>query len=177
MAETTAFGPLSGQLETASGLQVVNEVLTTVARQFKPHGYVYDQLVAPQLGPYQLQGMLDVTSDHLALNATGMNGQVTVDWSGAASALSEIRPLGNYRIVLKGHGAGVDAKLSTLSGKLLLSATGSFDQVNGMLVNGTAQAAPGAAAAELNELLHHLGPEISPGVFKLAVMPQPVAAH
>ena len=49
MAETTAFGPLSGQLETASGLQVVNEVLTTVARQFKPHGYVYDQLVAPQL--------------------------------------------------------------------------------------------------------------------------------
>ena len=71
----------------------------------------------------------------------------------------------------------MDAKLSTLSGKLLLSATGSFDQVNGMLVNGTAQAAPGAAAAELNELLHHLGPEISPGVFKLAVMPQPVAAH
>jgi len=135
------------------------------------------ELAAPQLGPYQLQGTLEVTGDHLALDAAGVDGQVTVDWVRAASALSEIRPLGDYRIALKGHGAGLDAELSTLSGKLLLSATGSFDKVNGMLINGTAQAAPGAAAEELNELLHHLGPEINPGVFKLALMPQPAAAH
>lgn len=135
------------------------------------------ELAAPQLGPYQLQGTLEVTGDHLALNTAGMDGQITVDWIHAASALSEIRPLGDYRIVLKGHAAGLDAQLSTLAGKLLLSATGSFDKANGMLINGTAQAAPGAAAAELNELLHHLGPEISPGVFKLALMPQPAAAR
>jgi general secretion pathway protein N len=41
-----------------------------------------------------------------------------------------------------------------------------------MSINGTAQAAPGDAAVELNELLHHIGPEIRPGVFKLALMPQ-----
>ena len=132
-------------------------------------------LAAPQLGPYQLQGVLEVNSDHLALDAAGMNGQISVDWTHAASALSEIRPLGDYRILLQSHGAALDAQLSTLSGKLLLSGTGSFDKVNGMRINGTAQAAPGAAAAELNELLHHLGPEVSPGVFTLALMPQPSA--
>ncbi|MDP1635255.1 MAG: hypothetical protein Q8L69_11320, partial [Gallionellaceae bacterium] len=72
-------------------------------------------------------------------------------------------------------GAGVDAQLSTLSGKLQLTGTGSFDPGSGMQLNGTAQAGPGEDAAELNELLHHIGPELSPGVFKLALMPQAAA--
>lgn len=131
------------------------------------------ELIAPQLGPYQLQGMFDMHSDHLALAANGLSGQVTVDWARAASGLSEIRPLGDYRILLTGNGNAVDAQISTLSGKLQLAGTGRFDPQNGMQLNGTAQAAPGAAAAELNELLHHIGPEVSPGVFKLALVPQP----
>lgn len=134
------------------------------------------EIAAPQLGPYQLQGTLAAHGDHLTLDAAGMNGQVTLDWTGAASRLSEIRPLGDYRIVLQGSGTGLDAQLSTLSGKLQLSGTSSFDKTNGMRINGTAQAAPGAAA-ELNELLHHIGPEVSPGVFTLGLMPQPSATR
>ena len=133
------------------------------------------EIAAPQLGPYQLQGTLDAHSEHLSLDAAGMNGQITVDWAQAASGLSGIRPLGDYRILLQGNGAGLDAQLSTRSGKLQLSGTGSFDKTNGMRIDGTAQAAPGAAATELSELLHHLGPEVSPGVFTLALMPQPAA--
>jgi hypothetical protein len=45
-AEVTAFGPLQGQLDTSTGLQIVPD-LTQIARQFKPHGFVYDQLTAP----------------------------------------------------------------------------------------------------------------------------------
>ena len=131
------------------------------------------ELIAPQLGPYQLQGMFDARSEHLELDASGLSGQVTVDWARAASGLSEIRPLGDYRILLTGNGNAVDAQISTLSGKLQLAGTGRFDPQNGMQLNGTAQAAPGEAAAELNELLHHIGPEVSPGVFKLALVPQP----
>jgi general secretion pathway protein N len=134
------------------------------------------EIAAPQLGPYQLQGTLEAHSDHLTLDTAGLNGEVSVDWAHAASGLSEIRPLGDYRILLQGNGAAVDGQLSTLSGKLQLSGTGRFDRASGLHINGTAQAAPGAAAAELNELLHHIGPEISPGVFTLALMPQP-AAH
>lgn len=129
------------------------------------------EIAAPQLGPYQLQGTLDARSDHLTLDASSMGGQVSLDWQQAASGLSAIRPLGDYRILLQGNGAGVDAQLSTLSGKLQLKGTGRVDGANGMHINGTAQAAPGSDAEELNELLHHIGPEISPGVFALAVIP------
>jgi general secretion pathway protein N len=111
----------------------------------------------------------------LTLDAAGVNGQVSVDWLRAASGLSTIRPLGDYRISLQGNGPSMEAQLSTLSGKLQLAGKGSFDNAAGMRFNGTAQAAPGTAEAELNELLHHIGPEISPGVFTLALMPQPGA--
>jgi general secretion pathway protein N len=130
------------------------------------------EIAAPQLGPYQLQGTLAAHSDHLTLDATGVTGQITVNWLRAASGLSAIRPLGDYRILLQGNGAALDAQLSTLSGKLLLAGQGRFDKTNGMQVNGTAQAAPGAGAEELSEMLHHIGPEIRPGVFALSLMPQ-----
>jgi general secretion pathway protein N len=133
------------------------------------------ELIAPQLGPYQLQGTFDAHSDHLALDASGLSGQIDVNWLHAASGLSAIRPLGDYRIVLQGDGPAVDARLSTLAGRLQLNGTGRFDRAGGMRINGTAQAAPGAAAAELNELLHHIGPQVSPGVYALALMPQPAA--
>ncbi|ADE10729.1 type II secretion system protein N [Sideroxydans lithotrophicus] len=129
------------------------------------------EIAAPQLGPYQLQGMLDVHGQHLTLDISGMDGQLTVEWAHAASALSEIRPLGDYRIVLQGKGSTVDGQLTTLSGKLQLSANGTYDSASGLRLNGTAQAAPGDSAMELNELLHHIGPEVSPGVFALALMP------
>ena len=130
------------------------------------------EIAAPQLGPYQLQGSLQAGCDHLTLDASGMNGQVTMDWLHAASALSTIRPLGDYRILVQGRGNVLDMQLSTLSGKLLLSGNGSYDNAAGMRFTGTAQAAPGTAETELNEMLHHIGPEIRPGVFTLALMPQ-----
>ncbi len=130
------------------------------------------EIASPQLGPYQLQGSLEASCDHLTLDAGGMNGQITMNWLRAASALSSIRPLGDYRILVQGHGGSLDMQLSTLSGKLLLSGNGSYDNAAGMRFSGTAQAAPGTAETELNEMLHHIGPEISPGVFSLALMPQ-----
>lgn len=132
-------------------------------------------IAAPELGPYQLQGSLETSCDHLTLEAGGMNGQITMDWLHAASALSTIRPLGDYRILLQGNGDTLNAQLSTLSGKLQLSGNGSYDNATGMHFSGTAQAAPGTAETELNEMLHHMGPEIRPGVFTLALMPQAAA--
>lgn len=129
------------------------------------------EIASPQLGPYQLQGLFDARANHVSLGTHGMTGQVTVDWKDAASGLSVIRPLGAYRIVLQGSGPAVDAQLSTLSGKLVLNAKGRYDAANGLQLGGTAQAAP-EAAAELGEMLHHIGPEVSPGVYNLALMPQ-----
>lgn len=41
------YGPLSGQSTFGGGLQLVDEVLTTLAKQFVPDGFLYDQICAP----------------------------------------------------------------------------------------------------------------------------------
>lgn len=43
----SAYGPLGGQTNYGSGLQLVDEVLSTVAKQFAPDGFLYDQICAP----------------------------------------------------------------------------------------------------------------------------------
>lgn len=132
------------------------------------------EVAAPQLHPYRLQGALQVNADHLELDARGLNGQLSADWLHAASGLSPIAPLGDYRIILKGNGQQLEASLETLAGKLKLQARGYLDPSNGVQISGTAQAAPGAED-ELNELLHYIGPESQPGIYTLALMPQSAA--
>ena len=129
------------------------------------------EVAAPQLQPYRLQGALQAQADHLELDARGMLGQVKVDWLHAASGLSPIAPLGDYRIILTGDGQKMEASLSTLGGKLQLQARGHLDPAKGVQINGTAQAAVGAEE-ELNELLHYIGPEMRPGIYTLALTPQ-----
>ncbi len=125
----------------------------------------------PQLHPYRLQGTLQTHAAHLKIDAQGLDGAFTADWRHAASGLSRIAPLGDYRIVLQGDGQHLDARLDTLGGKLKLTVSGHLDPAKGMLINGTAQAAEGAQE-ELNELLHYIGPETQPGIYTLALMPQ-----
>jgi general secretion pathway protein N len=132
------------------------------------------EVAAPQLHPYRLQGALQAHAEHLELDARGMLGQITVDWLHAASGLSPIAPLGDYRIILKGDGQKLEASLSTQSGKLQLQANGHLDPVQGVQIHGTAQASAGAKD-ELNELLHYIGPETKPGIYTLALMPQSAA--
>lgn len=132
------------------------------------------EVAAPQLHPYRLQGALQAHADHVELDARGMLGQITVDWLHAASGLSPIAPLGDYRIVLHGDGQKLEASLDTQGGKLQLQARGHLDPVHGVQINGTAQAAAGAEE-ELNELLHYIGPETKPGIYTLALMPQSAA--
>lgn len=43
----TPYAPLSGQLTYSSGLQFVDDVLSNLAKQFRPDGYVYDRVVSP----------------------------------------------------------------------------------------------------------------------------------
>lgn len=43
----TAYAGLTGQVTYGSGLQLVDVVLSNVAKQFRPEGFVYDRLVAP----------------------------------------------------------------------------------------------------------------------------------
>lgn len=132
------------------------------------------EVAVPQIHPYRLQGDLQARAGHLELDMHGLLGEITVDWLHAASGLSPIAPLGDYRIILQGDGQKMEARLSTQNGKLRLQAHGHLDPSLGMQISGTAQAAAGAKE-ELNELLHYIGPESQPGIYTLALMPQSAA--
>jgi len=50
----TPYGPLSGQVGFGSGLQFVDEVLSNVAKQFRPTGFLYDEIVSPMSVEYNV---------------------------------------------------------------------------------------------------------------------------
>jgi hypothetical protein len=49
-----SFSPASGGVAYSSGLQLVNEVLSNLAKQFRPDGFVYDQIVSPMPVDYNI---------------------------------------------------------------------------------------------------------------------------
>lgn len=87
---------------------------------------------------------------------------LNVQWRDAVSALTPIRPLGDYALVLKqGAQDRVDLVLSTRQGPLLLNGTGVLDRNKRFQFDGTAQADPASSddvRAALRDLLAALGP-------------------
>lgn len=126
---------------------------------------------APQLVPYRLSGELLLATEYFQVSHGSNVGTITLGWKQATSGLTDITPLGDYRIVLLGEGANLKVALSTLTGKLLLDGNGRIQFGRALTFNGTAQAAADQRE-NLSELLHHIGPELSPGVFSFALVSQ-----
>lgn len=116
----------------------------------------------PLLRALHPQGRLEISGDRLALSGQALEGSATAKWLSASSAISTINPFGSYQIRLSGAKDSVALDLTTLSGPLMLSGQGSWTAARGLSIEARATASPGSQDA-LAELLHHLGPEISPG--------------
>ena len=125
--------------------------------------------LTPMLRPVQLSGLILIKSEMLTLGKQGVTGSALADWTQAASILSPVRPLGNYRLEMLGAGDKLDLSLNTQSGMLVLEGQGNFTQGRGLQLQASARAAP-EANGRLDELLRNLGPESSPGVHTLNVM-------
>jgi len=121
------------------------------------------------LKPLEFRGQMQIQAEHLTVSKRGIEGAAVVDWQQAGSALSSIDPLGNYRLALNGAGERVNIMLSTTSGALLLQGQGGWSAARGLDFHGNARASPGSEN-RLTELLHHLGPEESPGVHGINLM-------
>ncbi len=119
---------------------------------------------SPILKPAEFRGQMEVRSQRLVFSSRGIEGAAVVDWLHAGSALSSIDPLGNYRFLLDCAGNTATVDLSTTSGILVLAGHGQWSGSGGLEFRGQASASPGNQE-RLNELLHHLGPEQSQGVF------------
>lgn len=119
------------------------------------------------LQPAQFTGNMLFESPLLSLKGQEIQGAATVYWHQAGSALSTIDPLGNYKLNIVANKSNLLATLSTENGALLLEGQGSWSAVDGFKFDGVAQAREGEKEM-LSELLHHLGPEISPSIYRIS---------
>ncbi len=104
-------------------------------------------------------------ADNRALQRGGsVTGKVAANWQMAGSPLSPVNPFGNYRFDLSGIGDRIQIGLSTVSGNLQLSGQGEW-LTSGRLTFQTTAKAVGAGKEVFSEMLHHLGPEMEPGVY------------
>lgn len=126
---------------------------------------------SPMLKPAQFRGQLQLQAGHLVFSKQGMDGTAIAEWRQAGSALSSIDPLGDYHLALNAAGDHISIGLSTASGVLLLNGNGVWSKARGIEFHGKAQASAGNND-NLTELLHHLGPEESPGVHGFNITPQ-----
>ncbi len=124
--------------------------------------------LSPFLKPAQFRGNLLVQSPQLSVANNQLQGSASARWDQAGSALSAVYPLGNYRIEIQAGQNALSAVLTTHSGTLLLGGQGSWSPAQKFHFNGTASATP-ESQAMLSELLHHLGPEASPGVYQISL--------
>ncbi|MEQ1812933.1 MAG: type II secretion system protein N [Candidatus Nitrotoga sp.] len=145
--------------------------------------------ISPQLRLAQLQGKIQIASEHLLLNSRSITGTANADWLDAGSTLSPINPLGVYHLTLNGipgndvsgNGvsgnnasgteteSGLDITLTTTSGALILKGSGNWSPAQGLKFHGTAQAAE-SHQASLGSLLGYMGRQESPGVYTLALV-------
>ena len=124
--------------------------------------------LSPFLKPAQFGGDLRIESKQLTFSGNQLQGNAIAHWNQAGSALSTVQPLGDYQIDIAAAQNGVSATLSTKSGALLLDGSGTWSAGQKTHFNGTARAAEASREA-LAELLHHLGPEESPGVIWISI--------
>ncbi|MFA6921370.1 MAG: type II secretion system protein N [Gallionella sp.] len=169
---------LRGQFQTElswDDLQTATPMTLTLSRQaitlsharLNMPARVIDEL-SPFLKPAQFSGNLTLESPQLSYADNHLLGNATARWNQAGSALSAVRPLGDYQIELSAAQDGINAVLTTQHGALLLAGQGNWSPQQGLHFNGTAGASP-ATEASLSELLHHLGPEITHGVYRISL--------
>ncbi len=122
----------------------------------------------PLLQAMRLEGRLTVSASSLVLRRNGeVTGAADATWQRAGAALSPVNPFGNYRLDLNGAGDTLKISLASLSGDLQLNGQGTWHAGTlAFQVNASASAARKDAFAEM---LHHLGPETSSGVFSFTL--------
>jgi general secretion pathway protein N len=105
-----------------------------------------------------LGGAMSFDLHDVGLAGDQVRGEGSVVWTGAASNLTRVNPLGDYRLDLRGQGTSLDYRLATLAGKLRLSGEGAWRPGGNPTFRGEALPAP-EQRADLAPLLRILGRE------------------
>lgn len=113
-------------------------------------------LFVPIVAAWRPEGAVSVATDGLRWSERELNGPIAVEWRDAGVALSEVKPLGTYRVALQGAGETAKIVLATLSGPLQASGSGEWKLAGSATFSGVARA-EGASAAALDPLLNLMG--------------------
>lgn len=116
----------------------------------------------PSLNAVSLGGKLAVSSAHMQYANESFEGNANIEWQQASAAISKVNPLGYYILTITGQGlksksAELDLQLSTASGPLKLSGSGSWSPQSSLSFYGVASANDELEA--LRPLLHSIGNE------------------
>jgi general secretion pathway protein N len=125
-------------------------------------------LAVPKLAPLRLTGDARLHVESLSVGRGGMQGNATLQWLAAGSALTPVSPLGDYELRLKDEGAMVHASLRTLHGPLQLDGKGSWAKGGPPVFLATARIPP-QHQQQLAPLLRLIAVERGDGSFELQV--------
>jgi general secretion pathway protein N len=113
-------------------------------------------------------GVMTVSAPALRWTDSTVNGSGTFEWKDAAVSLSEVRPLGTYRVEATGEGSVVKFTLASRDGPLQLSGRGDLTLPSRLSFSGEARA-EGPQANLLDPLLDLVGPRRPDGARPLEV--------
>ena len=113
-------------------------------------------LLAPWMGAWRPEGTVTAASASLDLAKLDLRGDVRVEWTGAATALSEVKPLGSYRADLAAEGPAARVAVTTQSGPLRVAGQGRIAFPSQLAFSGEARG-EGPRAQALDPLLALMG--------------------
>ncbi|HEX3058180.1 MAG TPA: type II secretion system protein N [Usitatibacter sp.] len=125
-------------------------------------------LFYPVVAAWRPEGAVQVNTQEVRWNEREMQGSVNVEWRDASVALSDVRPLGTYRLTAQGVGESVQLALSTIAGALTMSGKGEVKLPRGTTFSGEARG-ESASAAALEPLLNLMGPRRADGARAIEV--------
>jgi general secretion pathway protein N len=122
----------------------------------------------PLVAAWRPEGTITAISDGLRWNERELHGPVSLTWTNASVALSEVKPLGSYRLAAQGDGDTVKLVLTTLDGALRMAGQGEVKLPRTATFSGDARA-EGANAAALEPILNLIGPRRPDGARSIEV--------
>jgi general secretion pathway protein N len=123
-------------------------------------------LGVPRLAPLRLTGDVRVDIPRFSMGRGRADGDATLRWRAAGSALTPVSPLGDYEVHFKAVGPAVHAELRTLSGPLQLEGRGTWANGNPPSFLATARVPP-QHREQLSPLFRLIAVERGAGVFEL----------
>jgi len=122
--------------------------------------------LVPLAAAWRPQGAVTLDAPALAWDGRTARGSARAEWRDASLAISDVRPLGSYRVDVRADGGPARFDVATLDGALRVAGHGTFAPPDALAFSGEARA-QGNSAAALEPLLNLLGPRRADGAREL----------